>query len=121
MFICVVTIHHTQWTNLQIEVEANLREAPVVGGVVGAGLLPVDAVHGDIEEHVELAQVGPVPGQPVLAGVALAVGRPVLLELETRTESSLRSGVFQYITRFLGQVGQSCRILDKGKQGSCRI
>ena len=66
--------------------EANLREAPMVGGVVGAGLLPVDAVHGDIEEHVELAQVGPVPGQSVLAGVALAVGRPVFLELEKRNK-----------------------------------
>ena len=86
MCSCVVTIHHTQWTNLQIEVEANLREAPMVGGVVGAGLLPVDAVHGDIEEHVELAQVGPVPGQSVLAGVALAVGRPVFLELGIRNK-----------------------------------
>ena len=66
--------------------EANFRETPVVGDVVGAGLLPVDAVHRDIEEHVELAQVGPVPGQSVLAGVALAVGRPVFLELGIRNK-----------------------------------
>ena len=52
----------------------------MVGDVGGAGLLPADAVHGDVEEHVELAQVCPVPRQPVLTRVALAVGGAILLK-----------------------------------------
>ena len=52
----------------------------MVGDVGGAGLLPADAVRGDVEEHVELAQVCPVPRQPVLTRVALAVGGAILLK-----------------------------------------
>ena len=51
----------------------------MVGDVVGAGLLPVDAVLGDVEEHVELAKVCPVTRQTVLTRVALAVGGSIFL------------------------------------------
>ena len=62
----------------------------MVGDVVGAGLLPVDAVLGDVEEHVELAKVCPVTRQTVLARVALAVGGSIFLKKMKRKLLKLR-------------------------------
>ena len=52
----------------------------MIDNLLLTGRCPVDAVRGDVEEHVQLAEVLGVPGCAVVAAVALTVGGAVLLD-----------------------------------------